>query len=76
MTDSPTSIVEINETWKTVIIIVVLIYNGLLSAAVVMWGDPANSLHTSALAWSFATGAAILAGLGFGSVVPLFLNKK
>jgi len=36
---------------------------------VVVWGNPANSLHTSALAWAFGTSTATLFAYVFGAVI-------
>ena len=33
-----------------------------------IWGDPANSLHTSAQAWAFSLAAAVISGYIFGAV--------
>lgn len=38
--------------------------------AMLLWkGEPTNSLHTSALAWAFATSTAVIFAYVFGAVV-------
>lgn len=48
----------------------------LFCAGLIVWttvyGSPANSLHGSAQAWSFALLAGILAGMGFGAIAQFF----
>ena len=60
---------DINRSWRTGIAVVMLILCWLLIWWIVVDGDPKNSLHTSALAWAFATAMGIMAGLGFGAIV-------
>jgi uncharacterized membrane protein YdcZ (DUF606 family) len=48
----------------------------LLIVFVVVRGDPANSLHQSALAWAFALFGGVLAGIGFGAVAQLLPGLK
>jgi len=69
--DLPQPVISMNNTWKTVITIAVLLFHGAIVVYLIFYGKSDNSLHTSAMAWSFATGAAILAGLGFGAIAPL-----
>lgn len=55
-----------------------LMFCGALITGIVVKGDPANTLHSSALAWAFATSAATMFAYVFGAVVDnmnLF-NKK
>lgn len=42
-----------------------------LIAFIVLEGSPTNSLHTSALAWSFATVGVVMASFGFPAAVQL-----
>lgn len=73
-----TETVDVGRTWTTVIAICSLLFNAAVILYIVLAGDPVNSLHTSALAWCFASGLAILAGLGFGaisSLVPQLIKK-
>lgn len=39
---------------------------------VTIWGDPSNSLHTSALAWAFGAAVATLFAYVFGAVADNF----
>jgi len=68
MADEPTNL---NATWKSIIAMLVLGFNGGLIVYLVMYGQSNNSLHTSALAWSFGSSIALLAGLGFGEMSGL-----
>jgi hypothetical protein len=56
---------NLNATVKGAIAIAALIANAAVIAFAILAGDPKNSLHASALAWSYASALAILAGLGF-----------
>lgn len=62
--------VSFNNTWKAVITISALLFNAAVIVYCVLKGDGANSLHSSAMAWSFATDVLVLAGLGIGSFTP------
>ncbi len=50
------------------LVVITLVFCALTIGYVVGWGDPANSLHTSALAWSFGTAVATLFAYVFGAV--------
>ncbi len=56
---------------KLTLAILALTFNGSIIIYLLWRGKSDNSLHTSALAWSYATGVGILAGLGFGELAPL-----
>ncbi len=78
MTDEQPDI-QINSTWKVVIAIAVLAFNGAIIALLIWKGDTNNSLHTSALAWSYMSGLGVLAGIGFGAIaglLPSLVVKK
>lgn len=45
-----------------------LLFCGSLIVGVVTQGDPANTLHASALAWSFSISIAVIMGYVFGAV--------
>lgn len=80
MASSDTSTaVEINQTWKTILTICVLACNGSIIVWLILYGKADNSLHTSALGWSYLTVLGILAGLGFGAIsgaLPTLFEKK
>jgi hypothetical protein len=61
---------SLNATWKGVVTIASLLFNAGIIGAIIWNGDGANSLHTSALAWSYMCGAGILVGLGIGAITP------
>ncbi len=67
--------VELPRTLNIVLVMCALAF----CASVALWttiaGNPANSLHTSAQAWSFGAGLLILAGLGIGASGPDLLEK-
>lgn len=68
-----------NNTWKGVIVAVVLLLCITAVAYLLVAGVPDNSLHASILSWSFTLIAGILAGLGFGTMaqfVPQMIGKK
>lgn len=47
-----------------------------LIAYIVVAGDPANSLHQSALAWSFTLSGAMLGGYLFGATWEIVKGTK
>lgn len=47
-----------------------------MAVYIVMKGSPTNSLHESALSWSFMMIMAILIGLGFGAIKDLIPSFK
>ncbi len=59
--------------WRTAIGLIVLLFNGGIIVWCIGWGNPANLLHQNALSWSYISGLAVLAGLGFGTVIE-YLN--
>ncbi len=59
-----------NNSWKAVITLAALLFNGGIIVFCLWKGVPSNSLHTSALAWSYLLGAGILVGLGVGTITP------
>jgi hypothetical protein len=60
----------INDTGKAVIAVLVLIFNLTTIVWLMAYGHAENSLHASALSWSYTTSALVLAGLGIGSLAP------
>jgi hypothetical protein len=54
------------------IVISTLVFCGIVIMFVVGWGDGNNSLHTSALAWSYTLMAAVIFAYVFGAVVDNF----
>jgi TRAP-type C4-dicarboxylate transport system permease small subunit len=63
-----------NNTIKGVLTITTLVFHAGIILFCLRWGDPANSLHSSALAWSFAISVATLAGIGIGALTPSILE--
>ncbi len=49
------------------IVYVTLSFCAVLSAYVIGWGDPANTLHTSALSWAFTLAGMTIGGYIFGA---------
>jgi hypothetical protein len=70
------TVVEISAGLKMMIAMVTLTFNGAVIGYLLWKGKPDNSLHSSALSWSYISGLTILAGLGFGAVAPLLANVK
>jgi hypothetical protein len=62
---------------KLTLALAALTFNGSIIIYLLWRGQSDNSLHKSAMAWSYATGfgvlagLGILAGLGFGELAPL-----
>lgn len=49
-----------------------LVYCAIVIGWLIAYGDPGNSLHVSALAWSWGVGAATIFAYVFGAVVDNF----
>lgn len=62
---------EIGVGWKLFVALLTLAYQACTVAYLIWRGKPENSLHSSALSWSYMTALAVLAGLGFGEVAPV-----
>lgn len=63
----------LNRTWQGIVALFALVFNASVILYVILAGEPANSLHVSALAWAWGSGLAILAGLGIGSSLEVIL---
>lgn len=61
---------HMNNTLNVVLALIVLAFNAAIILYCILAGSPANSLHTSAMAWAFGTSILILAGFGIGSKLP------
>ncbi len=81
MTELPPSPLKLfSKAWRTVIAVIVLALCAAAIGWLLAWGAPDNSLHQSALSWSYTLVACILAGIGIGTVmtqfIPALLGKK
>jgi drug/metabolite transporter (DMT)-like permease len=56
--------------------VVGLIFCGATIAWLIAWGQPDNSLHASALSWSYTLAAGLFAGVGFGAIAYLITGTK
>lgn len=72
MTDDTTTYV--NNTGRAALALVALAFNAAIILYLIYYGKAENSLHASALAWSYATSIALLAGLGLGAALPTVLQ--
>jgi hypothetical protein len=68
MSDTPVQAPHLNNTLTNVLALSVLLFNA--GIIVGCHGDPANSLHSSAMSWAFAIDGLILTGYGIGSITP------
>ena len=57
------------------LVIISLLFTYSLILWIVLSGDPANSLHSSALAWSFGTNIAVMFAYSFGTLLTKYLAK-
>lgn len=62
-------------TTRRRIVIITLLFTQFLIVFLVFKGEPSNSLHTSALAWSFMANLAVLFAYSFGIVVQKYFSK-
>lgn len=58
---------HMNNTLSVVLAIIVLIFNATIIVCCLLYGDPANSLHSSGQSWAFFFSGGILIGFGIGS---------
>ena len=59
------------ETWKFAVTLLTLGFHGSIVVFLIVSGKSDNSLHSSAMSWSYLTAAGILAAIGFGTLTPL-----
>lgn len=62
-------------TTRRRIVVSSLLFTWTLIGLLVWQGDPANSLHSSALAWSFVANMAVLFAYSFGIVIQKYFSK-
>ncbi len=62
-------------TTRRRIVVASLLFTWALIASIVWYGEPTNSLHSSALAWSFVANLAVLFAYSFGIVIQKYFTK-
>lgn len=62
-------------TTRRRIVVSSLLFTWALIGLIVWRGDPANSLHSSALAWGFVANMAVLFAYSFGIVIQKYFSK-
>lgn len=62
-------------TTRRRIVVASLLFTWALIGLIVWKGDPSNSLHSSALAWSFVANMAVLFAYSFGIVIQKYFSK-
>lgn len=62
-------------TTRRRIVVTSLLFTWALIGLIVWKGDPANSLHSSALAWGFVANMAVLFAYSFGIVIQKYFSK-
>lgn len=62
-------------TTRRRIVVTSLLFTWALIGLIVWQGDPTNSLHSSALAWSFVANMAVLFAYSFGIIVQKYFSK-
>lgn len=67
--DISTGVVLPTRSTRRNIVIGVLLFSWALITWIVLKGDPANTLHQSAMAWSFATSIGVIFAYVFGAVL-------
>lgn len=79
VTRAPSSAISMNSTWRIVFGCIALLFFGIVIVYLIMYGNDKNSLHQSALSWSYLGVMGVLAAFGFGAVIdmlPYVFNKK
>ncbi len=67
MTDTPQNYMPRRSTRRK-IVYATLFTCAQMAFYIIGWGDPANTLHTSALSWAFTLAGATIGGYIFGAV--------
>lgn len=62
-------------TTRRRIVVTSLLFTWALIGLIVGYGDPNNSLHSSALAWGFVANMAVLFAYSFGIIVQKYFSK-
>ena len=62
-------------TTRRRIVVSSLLFTWALIGLIVWRGDPANSLHSSALAWGFVANMVVLFAYSFGIVIQKYFSK-
>lgn len=76
---APSPAISMNSTWRIVFGCIALVFFGTIIVYLIKDGNDKNSLHQSALSWSYLGVMGVLAAFGFGAVVdmlPYVFNKK
>ena len=71
----PPRVTRQERAWKTGIAIGVMVLCALAIGYLIVWGVDDNSLHASAMSWSFTLIAAVMAGLGVAGIAPQIVEK-
>lgn len=66
----------LNATGRAVIAISVLLFCAGTIVSLLTYGNPHNSLHESALGWSYGLIGLILAGLGIAAALPSLVKPS
>jgi hypothetical protein len=66
----------INKTGRAVITIGVLVFAIGIIVYALLAGDPDNSLHQSAMSWSYTLVIFTMLGLGIDSAAATFINSR
>lgn len=66
--------ISMNSSWRTFFAATSLAFAAYMILWLVVSGNPANSLHQSALSWFFVLYGGILAALGVPSVATLAIS--
>jgi hypothetical protein len=74
MSDIPQEYVASATTRRRIVVTSLLISWGFI-AWLILRGNPANSLHESALAWSYAYNILVLFAYSFGTIIKDYFKK-
>ena len=71
---------NLNASWRSVVALIVLTGQGAMIVWLVLYGNSSNTLHQSALGWSYVTGLLVLGAIGIvqgaQAIIPLMIGKK
>lgn len=61
---------------RRAIVTTTIVFTWACIGSIMAWGDPANSLHQSALSWSYSTMLAVIFAYVFGAVTDNYTVWK
>lgn len=62
--------------WATILGFILCVFSMVIIVLTTWKGNPANTLHTNAQAWAFATCLGVATSLGLAQIATVYIAKK